>query len=169
MTKEELKDKFKHLYDYMSVSNEPKYMMLFGDVMKEMFMWMADNKPELAEKMVEKLCSIKWKQYLTKEEATDIVKGMVPAAPWDYDTWHNAMKSFGLECERESVFNSYACWVAMNQIYTDFGETLAKALGKPLKDIPAETLVPIVYEMALDLLEDKDKRYDIRSYHLSEK
>ena len=168
MTKEELTSRFKHLYDYMATSNEPKYMMLFGDVMCDMYYWFAENKPELAEKWVEKLCSIKWHQYVTKDEAMSIIKAMVPAAPWDWATWEKAMTDLGLECERDGVFNKYAMYVAMNQIYTDFGETIASLLQTPLAQIPAQTLVPIVHKMALDLLLDKDGRYNIRTYHLGE-
>jgi hypothetical protein len=125
MNKEELTHKFKSLYDYMSVSNEPKYMMLFGDVMKDMMKWMIDNKPDLAEKMVDKLCSIKWKQYLTKEEAMEAVNNMQPPAPWDWSTWEKTMRDLGLECEREGVFNKYALWAVMNQEYTDYAEDVA--------------------------------------------
>ena len=64
------------------------------------------------------------------------------------------------------MFNKYALYVVMSQVYTDFGQTLAKALGTPLADIPAETLLPIIHEMALDLLMDKDGVYNVRSYHL---
>jgi len=167
MNKEEITQKFRSLYDYMSVSNEPKYMMLFGDVMKDMMRWMIDNKPELAEMEVEKLEAIKWKQYLTRNEASNIVNNMKPAAPWDYTTWEKAMRDLNLECEREGVFNKYAMWCTMNQIYTDFGETIAKTLKMPIMNIPAETMVPIVHEMALDLLLDKDGAFQIRKYHLS--
>ena len=166
MTKQELTDKFGMLYRYMATSNEPEYMMTFGDVMKQMMAWFIENKPEIAESFIETLCSIKWKQYLTKSEATGIVKSMEPSAPWDYDVWMKAMKDLNLECEREHEYNKYALWVAMNQIYTDFGGTLAKTLGRPLQDLPATTLVPIVYSMALDLLEDPDGKYHIRKYHL---
>lgn len=167
MTQEELKTKFDNLYSYMSSSNEPKYMMLFGSVMEEMMDWVIVNKPDAAEAWIEKLCAIKWEQYLTKTEAQNIVANMQPKAPWAYDVWDNAMTKFGLEKERDYVFNSYALWVVMSQVYTDFGRTLAKALGMPLEQIPAETLLPIIHEMALDLLLDEDGVYSVRAYFLN--
>ena len=168
MNKEELTHKFKSLYDYMSVSNEPKYMMLFGDVMKDMMKWMIDNKPDLAEKMVDKLCSIKWKQYLTKEEAMEAVNNMQPPAPWDWSTWEKDMRDLGLECEREGVFNKYALWAVMNQEYTDYAEDVASILKMPVMNVPSETMVPIMHKMALSLLLDKDNRYCAREYLLDE-
>ena len=166
MTQEELKTKFDGLYSYMASSNEPKYMMLFGSVMEEMEDWFIVNKPDLAEAWIDKLCAIKWEQYLTKTEAQNIVSSMQPKAPWSFDVWIDAMTKIGLESEREHVFNKYALWAVMSQVYTDFGKTLAKALNTPLNDIPAETLLPIIHEMAIDLLCDVDGRYDVRSYML---
>lgn len=166
MTKQEMIDKFDSLYNYMASSNNVRYMKTFGYVHKEMMKWMIENKPELAEEYIDVLCSIKWRQYLTKNEAMDVVKGMKPAAPWDYETWERAMNDLGLKCEKDGEYNKYALWVAMNQIYTDFGDTLSKVLNQPLAQIPAQTLVPVVYEMAVDLLEDPDGKYSIRKYHL---
>lgn len=166
MTQEELKKKFDGLYNYMAASNEPKYMILFGSVMEEMEDWFIANKPEMAEAWIEKLCAIKWEQYLTKQEAMKIVAGMQPKAPWSWDVWMDAMTKTGLEMEREYVFNKYAMWVVMSQVYTDFGQTLAKALGTPLAEIPVDRLLPIIHEMALDLLLDKDGVYQIREYFL---
>ena len=164
MTKQEMTDKFGMLYGRMATSNDPKQMHTFGEVMKRMMAWFIEYKPEVAEEFVEELCSIKWRQYLTRNEATDIVRDMVPTAPWDYSTWEKAMEGLHLEMERESVFNRYALWVAMNQIYTDFGESIARMMGEPLTKIKAETLVPFVHDMAVSLLTDPDGKYCIREY-----
>ena len=52
----------------------------------------------------------------------------------------------------------------MNKQYSDQGETVAELLGMPLTQIPADKIVPAMYKMALNLLKDKDKVYNIRSY-----
>lgn len=166
MSQEEMKKKYESLYSYMASSNETRYMMLFGEVENEMMDWMIKNQPQAAEMWIEKLCAIKWEQYLTKTEATEIISSMIPKAPWSFDVWKDAMTKLGLEMEREYVFNKYASWVVMSQVYTDFGQTLSKALGMPLSEIPAEKLLPIIYDMAIDLLQDKDGKYNVRSYHL---
>ena len=151
----------------MSVSNEPKYMMLFGSVMKEMMCWMIENKQELAERMVEKLCAVKWRQYLTHEEAMEIVKGMMPPAAWQYDEWHRTMQEHELECERESVFNGYALWVVMNATHSDNGNVIASLMGIAFKDAPSDTdYIKAVHSMAMNLLLDKDGKYNVRSYFL---
>lgn len=166
MTKQEMTDKFAMLYGIMASSGDVKQMRTFGDVHKQMMAWMIENKPEMAEEFIEELCSIKWRQYLTRNEATKVVRSMVPSAPWDYDTWYRAMEALHLEWEREGVFNRYALWVAMNQVYTDFGESIARMIGKPLTEIGNETIVPLIHDMAVSLLTDPDKKYCIRAYHL---
>lgn len=163
MTKQEMTEKFGMLYGMMAVSGDVRQMHTFGNVHKKMMAWMIDNKPELAEEYIEELCSIRWRQYLTRNEATAVVRGMVPTAPWDYSTWEKAMESLHLEWEREGVFNRYALWVAMNQVYTDMGESLLKVMGV---DVPDEKLVPVVHDMAVSLLTDADGKYRIREYHL---
>ena len=155
------------LYSMMAMSGDVRQMRTFGAVMRGMMQWMIDNATEAAEGFVEIMCSIKWRQYLTREEATGIVSGMIPAAPWSYDTWYRTMDDMQLEWEREGVFNRYALWVATNQIYTDLGENIAKIIGKPLTDIPADKIVPVVHDMAVSLLTDPDGKYCIREYHLS--
>lgn len=166
MTKQEMTDKFGMLYMTMATSNEPKYMHIFGETMKKMMAWYIENKPEMAEEYIEELCSIKWRQYLTRAEATEAVRAMEPPAPWDYPTWEKTMESLHLEWEREMVFNRYALWAAMNQVYTDFGESISRMMGEPLEKIAVETLVPFIYDMAVSLLTDKDKKYCIREYLL---
>ena len=167
MTKEEIKEKFKSLYDYMSVSNEPKYMMLFGDVMKDMMCWMVDNKPELAEKMVDKLEAINWKQYLSKDEAMEIVKSMTPPAAWQFDPWMKAMEDLGLEYKRERVFNCYALWTVMNAIHSDDGSTIASLMGFDFANAASDPeYIKAVHQFALNKLLDADGKYSVRSYFL---
>ena len=73
MTTDEMKKKFWELYPYMATSENVAYMRAFGNVHKEMMDWMIANKPDLAQEWIEKLCSIKWKNYLTQKEAEKIV------------------------------------------------------------------------------------------------
>lgn len=164
MTKEELKDKFDGLYAYMAMSRKTEYMMLFGSVMKKMMCWMIDNKPEMAEQYIETLCSIKWRQYLTKSEATEIVNNMVPASAWSYDTWRNAMQSMGLEWEREGVFNCYALWAVMNAVHSDDGGTIAAMMGIQPTDTGNPEYIKAVHAFAMNKLLDEDDVYSVRHY-----
>ena len=163
-----MKTKFDGLYAYMAMSNRTEYMKTFGEVMKQMMAWMIDNKPEAAEAYLDTLCSIKWRQYLTRAEATEIVDGMEPSAAWSHDTWHRAMKDLVLECSREGVFNSYALWVVMNAIHSDNGNVISTLLGIPPTDITNADYIRTVHSMAMNLLLDEDGVYSVRRYFLAD-
>jgi hypothetical protein len=164
-TAQELKERYDGLFDYMASSKDPRNMKLFGCVMTEMMAVLIQKMPDTAEEMVDKLESIKWKQYLTPKEADAIVAGMDPKAPWGRDQWKAAMESFGLPIEDAPRYNRCALWVEMNKMYSDFGEEIASLLGKPL--VPTDKdIIAACYKMALKTLNDKDGVYDIRKYFL---
>lgn len=160
-----MKDRYYGLYDYMASSRDTRNMKVFGCVMTEIMDYLIQNKPDVAEEMIDKLESIKWKQYLTPKEAESIVAGMDPKAPWSRDAWKSAMESFGLPLEDAPHYNRCALWVEMNKIYSDFGEEIAALLGKPLSPTDKD-IVSASYKMALKNLNDKDGIYDIRKYFL---
>ena len=76
-----MKKEFQALYNMMANSNKVENMHTFGNVHKEMMHWFIQNKPELAQEWLDKLESIKWKNYLSPKEAEKIVAGMNPKAP----------------------------------------------------------------------------------------
>lgn len=159
--------KFDELYGMMASSTNVKYMHTFGDTMRCMMKDMSAKHPELAQEYLDKLCAIKWKNYLTKKEASEIVDGMNPPATWDMQTLLKAMNGLGLVTEEKPYYNDYALYVAMNQVVSDHGCTIAKFLNKEdVKDIDTEHLVKYAYSLAIDLLKDKDGVYDIREYFL---
>ena len=165
MTAQEIREQYTMLYDYMAQSRDPKNMQVFGHVMTEIMDYLAANKPDVAEDMVQKLESIRWKQYLTPKEAEIIVAKMQPAAPWKRDVWAKAMADLGIPTEEAPCYNTCALWVEMNKQYSDHAETLAqKVWKKPLATIPVTDIVPVIHAFALDVLKDKDGVYDIRSY-----
>jgi hypothetical protein len=164
-TAEEMKEQYTTLYDYMAASREPKNMKAFGRVMTEMMEWLVANKPEVAEEMIQKLEAIRWRQYLTRKEAENIVARMKPDAPWKHDVWLSAMEKLSIPTEEQPYYNGCALWCEMNKQYSDHGETLAeKVWKKPLSTIPSEDIVPVMHSLATDLLKDRDDRYDIRAY-----
>lgn len=159
-----MKQKFDELYNYMASSNKVEYMRAFGIVQHEMMDWMIANKPELAQEWIEKLCAIKWDNYLTTKEAEKIVASMNPKAPWARDVWKQAMDSLGFAKEEEPCYNSCALWVVMNMVYSDSANSIAAIIGHPLADIPAEQMIKAVHALAVDKLKDADKRFSVRSY-----
>ena len=162
-TAQELKERYDSLYDYMAGSKDPKNMKVFGCVMTEMMIWMIENKPDVAEEMINQLDSIKWHQYLTPKEADTIIVKMDPKAPWSRDQWKATMQSLGLPTEDAPYYNSCALWVEMNKVYSDAGDVIAELLGKPLSPSDKD-IISACDKMALKTLRDKDGVYDIRRY-----
>lgn len=154
---------FNALYNKMANSHEVAYMAVFGNVHKEMFAWMAANKPDVAEEMLMKLEAINWNQYLTPKEAEAIIAKMDPKAPWSRDVWKQAMDSLGLPIEQQPCFNRCALYVEMNKMYSDFGDEIAALLGKPLVATDKD-IITACYKMAMKTLKDKDGIYNIRAY-----
>ena len=157
MTPEEMKKEFVALYEMMAHSENVAFMHVFGNVHKEMMDWFIANKPELAQEWLDKLESIKWKNYLTPKEAEKVVSRMNPQAPWTRDAWKQAMEKNNFSLEKEACYNSCALWVTMNMIMSDSSETLKKYIAE-------EEMFKAVYELAVDKLTDKDNRFVIREY-----
>ena len=163
MTTEQMKEKFESLYDIMATSNNVAFMHTFGKVHKEMMDWMIANKADLAQEWLDKLESIRWKNYLTQKEAEKIVSYMEPKAPWSKEVWKQAMAQNQLDIKEEPYYNCNALYVEMNKMYSDFGDTIAELIGKPLS--PSDTeIIAACHKMALKTLKDKDGVYNIRRY-----
>lgn len=157
MTTEEMRKEFYSLYDLMSNSHEVEYMRAFGNVHKEMMEWMIANKPDAAQEWIEKLESIRWKNYLTQKEAETIVSNMEPKAPWSRETWRNAMEKSGYDLDHEPCFNRCALYATMNMIMSDSSNTLARY-------VDTEDMFKAVHDLAVDKLTDKDGKFNIRKY-----
>ena len=157
MTQEEMKKEFSALYNMMASSQEVAFMRTFGNVHKEMMDWFIANKPEVAQEWIEKLESIRWKNYLTPKEAEKIVAGMTPKAPWSREQWKQAMEQSGFDLECEPYYNRCALWVTMNMLMSDSSETMSKY-------VDSANLFNLVHDLAVDKLMDKDKVFNIRRY-----
>ena len=163
MTAQEMKEEYMSLYGIMAQSKKPENMKAFGNVMNEMMDYLIQTKPDVAEEMIQKLESIKWRNYLSPKEAQKIVDKMNPKAPWSYDVWKNAMAQYGLPMDEEPHYNCFALWVEMNKMYSDFGDEIAGLLGKQLTPTDAD-IITACYKMALKTLKDRDEQYKIRKY-----
>ena len=71
---EELIKKYDALYEEMAASKNPMRMMAFGDAEKWMFYSLVEKHPDLAEMWLKKLEASKWHNYLTEEEAEEVVE-----------------------------------------------------------------------------------------------
>lgn len=155
-----MKERYERLYQYMAESKDPDNMRLFGQVMTEMMEKAIKDNPSFAEREIDKLEAMMWNQYLSRGEAEDAVRQMQPRAPWSFDVWQKAMLDAGLETSEEDNYNCYALWTVMNGIMSDHGETFKKY------GIGNDVLLSMVYDLALDLLNDVDERFDVRLYYL---
>ena len=99
MNAQEMKEKYWSLYEYMANSRKPEYMKAFGRVMTTMMDDSIQSNPSKAEEYINKLESIKWKNYLTPTEAEKIVSQMDPKAPWSREQWKAAMEQNGYSLE----------------------------------------------------------------------
>ena len=153
----EMKQAYDDLYGYMADSQNPENMKAFGKVMTEMFYWMADNKSELASDMLDKLCAIKWHNYLTPKEADAIVAQMNPKAPWSREQWKAAMAQYDYPLEEEPYYNRCALYVTMNMVMSDSSSTIGNYVS-------GDDLFKFVHDLAVDKLKDADGKFNIRSY-----
>lgn len=157
MTAEEMRTEFYALYDKMAGSQNVEYMHVFGSVHKEMMEWMILNKPDLAQEWLDRLASIKWHNHLTRREAENILTSMAPAAPWKLETWKSEMLKHGFSLEDVPYYNQCALYVVMSMIYSDSIDTLNKYVGDG-------DVFEMIHDLALDKLEDADRRFNVRRY-----
>lgn len=155
-----MKERYEKLYQYMAESKDPDNMRLFGQVMTEMMDKAIKDNPSFAEREIDKLEAMMWNQYLSRGEAEDAVRQMQPRAPWSYDVWQKAMQDAGLETSEDGNYNCYTLWTVMNGIMSDHGDTFKKY------GIGNDVLLPMVNDLALDLLNDEDERFDVRLYFI---
>ena len=160
----EIMNNFERLYNKMATSHEPKYMQVFGNTMRCMMKDAAAWKPELAQEYLDKLEAIEWCNYLSKKEASAIVGNMDPKAKWDMQEWESMMNAHKERTCDTPYYNKWALYVAMNMIYSDSAESIAKIAGKTLSDISKEEMFNAIHMLALDKLKDKDGVFNIRSY-----
>ena len=152
-----MRKEFAALYELMANSKNVSYMHAFGMVHKEMMEWFIANKPDLAQEWLDKLESIRWKNYLTPKEAEKIVTEMEPKAPWTRDQWKSAMEQHGYELEKQPCYNKCALWTTMNMIMSDSSATLGKYVENG-------NIFKLVYDLAVDKLTDKDMVFSVRRY-----
>ncbi len=164
MEQNEIMKAFERLYNKMVTSKEPKYMSIFGGVMKCMMKDIADWRPDVAQEYIDRLEAINWYNYLSKKEATQIVSGMEPEGGWNTSEWESCMKSQGICLEEEPYYNKWAMYTAMNMVYSDSIKTIAKIAGKSLTEMSQEERFNAVHLLALDKLKDKDGVFNVRKY-----
>ena len=156
-TQEAMRQRYKELYENMASSSDVRKMKVFGRVMNEIMEWCIMNRPDMAQVWIEELESIFWENYLTTKEAEAITSMMEPKRAWPMDQWRLTMAQHELALEDAPYYNRCALYVVMNMLMSDSGETIEKYAG-------SDKLFRAVYDLAVDKLKDKDKRFNVREY-----
>ena len=162
---EDLIKKYDELYEDMAKAKDPRKMMVFGDAEKWMFHSLAEQHPEIAEKWLERLEVGRWNNYLTEDEAEDIVESLeerqgdmvIHRHEWDYNVLKNAVESMGGNLSEAPFFNCWALWATMNMLYSDHAGTVNMFIQPNMR-------VKFYYHLALDKLKDVDRPHFIRKY-----
>lgn len=153
---------FDELYIKMSESSDIEDMELFGGVMREAMQYICKHSPEYADELMEKLCAICYKNYLTKKEADAIVSKMEPSAKWSMEHLERTLSAMGAPAEEEPCYNKYALLAAVSMVASDSADTIVKYAFDGQED--DAKLLEVCYHLALDKLKDKDRVFNIRKY-----
>lgn len=159
---EDLIKKYDELYHDMATAKDPHKMMAFGEAEKWIFYMLAEKHPEMAEKWLTKLEAAKWNNYLSKEEAEEIVGSLVNKQgekryEWEYETFKQAVESLGGKVYEAPFYNCYALWATANMLVSDHSETVNAYVQPPVR-------VRFYYQMAVDKLKDVDRPHFVRPY-----
>lgn len=170
MTKEQLIDRYMVLYEKMKESKDLKNMKIFGKAEKYIFKELAEKNPEMATRWLSHLEAICWNNYLSENEAINIAKRNInqdgsKGFHWDYNTFIGAVNKLQGEDEKKPYYNTYALWVAANNIYSDHANSIAEDMGyKMPSEVPNEKMALSCYKKAVEKLCDKDNPDYIRDY-----
>lgn len=157
-------EKFDELMKTMSESKDTRKMRTFASVMRSMFAWIAEVRKSNAQEYLDRLCSIRWKNYLTAEEADLIVSKMSPAAPWKKSEWKNLMEKEAVPTCDEPYYNENALYVEMSKQYSDSAKSIAALMGKSVSEVTVAEWAKALNMLATDMLKDADGKYNIRDY-----
>lgn len=126
----------------------------------KMFTYLTERDPRKAEEMLSELEQIHYNNYLTYDEAKNIMADFVnydgsKGAKWSCAEIEKFLTGKGIATEQSPYYNSYALAVAMNRIYSDY--------GGEIKDLTDDEAVAC-YNFALRDLKDPDRPRWIREY-----
>ena len=167
MTKEERYQQFLDRYESIINSGDPAKMQLLGDMVKRVMKWLINYEPEIATAAIDILDGEEEKEcynYLSSQEANEIVKKMNPRPQWSLHQVLDMLKSAGFATEEPPYFNNYALATTMCMILSDSGETLKSELGSDIRPAKADEILRLVYKLAIDKLKDQDGKFNIRKY-----
>lgn len=149
-------------YEDIIKSKDPVQMEVLGEASAWLFYEVAKAHPELAEKVLTKLESRKWNNYLSEEEAKRITARFQnqdgsKGPHWDYETFKSAVTGLGAVMSEEPTFNCWALWTVANMHYSDHHDSASAY-------VPKEDYPKYFYSMAIETLRDPDRPKFVREY-----
>lgn len=171
MNTQELKERYKHLYDAMKQSKSVENMQVFGRADNYFFDWLAENNPSMAKKWLEMLELVVWNNYLSAEVAQELAMKIVnqdgsKGPYWSMDTFFNVVPKLGGTLDDEPYYNRYALWLVANAHYSDFARSTSEDMGyQSIAEVPAEKMALSMYKKAVESLKDVDRLHYIANYY----
>lgn len=159
MTKE-IQDRLDALFEILKTPRKDSTIDIFKTAVSEMMDFVYQRDSSMVQTWLDDLSAVEWQNYITRKEAEAIISKMAPAAPWTIEQWDRMIETNELNREEAPFYNPYALFVVMSTIYADHAQTLAKIMGVEPENIPVE----VIYSLAVDLLRDKDGRFNVRTY-----
>lgn len=170
MSTKELQDKYNKLYEIMSTSNNPRYMRIFGEAECWAFSQILSYNPRIAEEWLNKIEPVRWNNFVSEKEATEIGSRFVnqdgsTGFHWDMSAFFSIVRQLGGELENEYKYNKYSLWLTANMIYSDHAKSIAEDMGyDAFREVPEEKMALSCYRKSIEKLCDKDRPYFIRPY-----
>ena len=164
MNEEQMQQQFLSRYDSIINSGDTRQMEQLGAMVKRVMGWMFRFEPQVAAQalaLLDEDTATDYTNWLTEQEAEDIVDQMDPQPTWTTQGLTTSLQSMGLPTDCPPHFNHYALLTTMLMKQSDEGESLKEAIHANDRD---ERLLRLVYKLAVNLLEDKDGKFRIRRY-----
>ena len=164
MDKEQMEQQFLSRYDQIVQSGDTRQMERLGAMVKRVMGWMFRFEPQVAAQalaLLDEDTATDYVNWLTEQEARNIVDKMKPKPTWTMEEVMFALQSMGLPTDVPPHFNRWALLTTMLMKKSDEGESLKAAIHANDRD---ERLARLIYNLAVNDLEDEDGHFRIRRY-----
>lgn len=164
MNKEQMEQQFLSRYDGIIQSGDTRQMERLGAMVKRVMGWMIKYEPQVAAQalaLLDEDTATHYVNWLSEQEAEDIVAQMDPKPKWELDELKKTVEGMGLPTDVPPHFNRWALLTEMLAKKSDEGESLKEAIHANDQD---ERLVRLIYKLAVNDLEDEDGHFRIRRY-----
>lgn len=173
MTSQDIKARYKYLYEVMRNSHKVESMQVFGRADNYFFDMIADSNPSMAKKWLDMLEPVVWNNYLSADQAQELADKIVnqdgsKGPYWSMDIFFNVVPKLGGKLDDEPFYNRYALWLVANAHFSDFAKSTSEDMGyQSVQEVPAEKMALSMYKKAVESLKDVDRvNYIANYYHI---